>query len=89
MLIPTPLTKLATALGVALALTAAPLTGIAGDKDKRPITYVDPATGEVKETNKLLSEMSEAEKAQLTNDEIKALEELELNLKKKAEKPKY
>ncbi len=43
-------------------------------------TYLDPITGEVKEAQKLLSEMSDTEKALLSNDEYLALKELEAKL---------
>jgi len=40
-------------------------------------SYVDPVTGEVRTAEKLLSEMSDEEKAVLSNEEYKALKELE------------
>ncbi|MBX2848417.1 MAG: hypothetical protein KTR16_08855 [Acidiferrobacterales bacterium] len=44
--------------------------------------YTDPVTGEVKYAKKLLSEMTDTEKALLSNEEYRALKELEAKLKK-------
>jgi hypothetical protein len=44
-------------------------------------TYVDPVTGEKKVATKLLSEMTDTEKALLSNEEYRALKELEKKLK--------
>lgn len=48
-------------------------------------SYVDPVTGEVKQATKLLSEMTDEEKAVLSNEEYKALKELEDKINKAAE----
>lgn len=52
------------------------------DAEKR--TYLDPVTGEVKQATKLLSEMTDEEKAVLSNEEYKALKELEDKIKAQA-----
>ena len=45
--------------------------------------YIDPVTGEVVEYQKLLSEMTEEEKAKLSLDEMKKLQEIEAAQKTK------
>jgi hypothetical protein len=47
--------------------------------------YVDPLTGEVKQATKLLSEMTDAERSALSNEEYKALKDLEDKLKRRDE----
>jgi len=44
-------------------------------------SYVDPITGETKQAEKLLSEMSDTEKALLSNEEYQALKDLEARIK--------
>ncbi len=64
-----------------VAVMAVTLVGHAGDKkghDKR--MYIDPVTGESKKAVKLLSEMTDTEKALLSNEEYRALKELEAKL---------
>lgn len=76
-------------LAAVLALGAGALS--AEERAPAGKIYVDPVTGEVIEYQKLLSEMTEEEKASLTAEEIKKLEEIEAAAKAKAEleKPGY
>jgi hypothetical protein len=46
-------------------------------------TYTDPITGELKIAPRLLSEMSEAEKAALSAEETKFLEDIEAQVNKR------
>lgn len=48
-------------------------------------SYVDSATGEVKQATKLLSEMTDQEKSLLSNEEYTALQELEANANNEAQ----
>ncbi len=66
---------LATGLAALLASISAP--AMAGDEEKASKIYVDPVSGEVIEYRKLLSEMTEEEKAGLTDQERQKLEEIE------------
>ncbi|RBP51310.1 hypothetical protein [Arenicella xantha] len=71
---------LATCLATLLAVGSGSVYAEQSDKMQR--TYVDPLTGEVKQADKLLSEMTEAERSALSNEEYKALKDLEEKLKK-------
>lgn len=51
-----------------------------GGAKKAERMYTDPITGEAKYAEKLLSEMSDTEKALLSNEEYRALKELEAKL---------
>lgn len=69
-------TLLSTSIAAVLALTAS--FAIAQMEDDSALkTYTDPVTGELKVAPKLLSQMSEAEKAQLSDEERKLLEEVQ------------
>jgi len=67
-------TLLATSL---VALFSIGATSSFAEQTEADRSYVDPVTGEVKQAEKLLSEMSDEEKAILSNEEYKALKELE------------
>jgi len=84
------LCKAAALAALALALTFNTSIGFAEEKSEPPIaTSVDPLTGEIKKAPKLLSEMTEEERAKLTDKEIKALEELEAATQLENQPPKY
>lgn len=69
-------TLLSTSIAAVLALTAS--VAIAQMEDDSALkTYTDPVTGELKVAPKLLSQMSEAEKAQLSAEERKLLEDIQ------------
>ncbi len=76
-----PLRKilLSSSLIMMMAVSSAYALEATSDKAKR--TYVDPVTGETKQAVKLLSEMTDTEKALLSNEEYRALKELEAKLK--------
>ena len=65
---------LSTSIAIAIALASA--TVIAQD-DSAMKTYTDPVSGELKVAPKLLSEMTEQEKAALSQEEVKYLQEIE------------
>ncbi|GHA01346.1 hypothetical protein GCM10008090_08100 [Arenicella chitinivorans] len=75
---------LATAALAAITLIGAHAAsaGAPNTEDRR---YVDPRTGEVKHAAKLLSEMTDAERSALSNEEYKVLKDLEENLKRQNE----
>ena len=74
-------TILATSIATAMALSSA--VGFAQDElDSTVKTYTDPMTGELKVAPRLLSEMSEAEKAALSEDEKKILKDIEAQIEK-------
>lgn len=79
-------TLLATSIASALAFGAS--VAHAQTDDSQLKTYTDPVSGELKVAPKLLSEMTEEEKALLSNDERAYLEEVEAQVKKDAEKNK-
>jgi len=62
-------TLLTTSLAAIFSVGA--INGFAEQTDVQPKVYVDPVTGEVKEAPKLLSEMTDEEKATLSNEEYK------------------
>ncbi len=69
-------TLLSTSIAAVLALTAS--VAIAQMEDDSTLkTYTDPVTGELKVAPKLISQMTEAEKAQLSDEERKLLEEIQ------------
>jgi len=76
-------TLLATSIASALALGS--VSVFAQEDDSKLKTYTDPASGELKVAPKLLSEMTEQEKAILTDEERKYLEDIEAQVKKDAE----
>lgn len=73
---------------LALALTVGSTVAYAQADDSQLKTYTDPVSGELKVAPKLLSEMTEEEKALLSNDERAYLEEVEAQVKKDAEMKK-
>lgn len=75
-------TLLATGLVAVMAIASVSHAGDKKDQDKR--MYIDPVTGESKEAVKLLSEMTDTEKALLSNEEYRALKELETRLEQEA-----
>ena len=74
--ITTRLTKPLLSTSIAIALALASATVIAQD-DSAMKTYTDPVSGELKVAPKLLSEMTEQEKAALSQEEVKYLQEIE------------
>ena len=74
-------TLLTTSIAAAMALSSA-VTFAQVDADSEVKTYTDPMTGELKVAPRLLSEMSEAEKAILSEEEKQFLEDLEAQIKK-------
>lgn len=62
---------------------------VAQDVPQAKIVAVDQATGRVVEASKLLSEMSDEEKAAYTEEDLKILEAHEAELKKMTDKLKY
>jgi hypothetical protein len=77
---------LATSIASALALGSASV--FAQEDDSKLKTYTDPVSGELKVAPKLLSEMTEEEKALLTDDERAYLKEVEAQVTKDAEENK-
>jgi len=73
-------TLLSTSIAAVLALTASVAVAQLED-DSALKTYTDPVTGELKVAPKLLSQMSETEKAQLSAEERKLLEDIEKQIK--------
>lgn len=73
-------TLLITSIAAVMALSSAVAFAQAGD-DSKLKTYTDPVSGELKVAPRLLSEMSDAEKASLTNEEKQFLEEIEAQIK--------
>lgn len=72
---------LTTSVAAVMALSSAVALAQPAD-DSRMNTYTDPVTGELKIAPKLLSQMSEAEKASLSADEVKFLKEIEAQIEK-------
>ncbi len=72
-----------------LILTLSAGTSFAQGDPDIVITAIDAATGRVVEATKLLSEMTEEEKAAYSEEDIKILDAHEAELKKQAEMPKY
>jgi len=62
---------------------------VAQDVPQAKIIAVDQATGRVVEASKLLSEMSDEERAAYTEEDLKILEAHEAELKKMAGESKY
>ena len=77
-------TLLAATLVAAMAMASQAYAGDEKQKAKR--MYVDPVTGETKQATKLLSEMTDTEKALLSNEEYRALKELEAKLEEEKAK---
>jgi len=74
-------TLLTTSLAAILSVGA---LNACAEQAAEPKVYVDPVTGEVKEAPKMLSEMTDEEKALLSNEEYIALKELEDKVKVEA-----
>lgn len=72
---------------IAAALAFASSTAIAMDDDSKLKTYTDPVSGELKVAPKLLSEMTEEEKALLSDEEHAQLKEIEEKVKEQAQQP--
>ncbi len=77
-------TLLSASLAAALALATA--TAIAQDDATAMKTYTDPVSGELKVAPRLLSEMTEEEKAALSQEEVKYLQEIEALVQKEKER---
>ena len=75
--ITTRLTKTLLSTSIAAALALASASAIAQEDSTAMKTYTDPVSGELKVAPKLLSEMTEEEKAALSNEEVKYLQEIE------------
>jgi len=74
-------TLLTTSIAAVMALSsAAALAQNEGDSKLK--TYTDPVSGELKVAPRLLSEMSETEKAALSKEEVEFLKEIEAQIKK-------
>jgi len=74
-------TLLTTSIAAAMALSST-ISLAQSEDDSKLKTYTDPVSGELKVAPRLLSEMSEAEKAALSKEEVKFLEEIEAQIKK-------
>lgn len=72
-----------------LMLTLSTGISFAQSGSNTKITAIDPATGRVVEAPKLLSEMTEEEKAAYSEEDLKILAAHEAEMKKQAEMPKY
>ncbi len=77
-------TLLTTSLIALFAVAGANAIEDAAEKVDR--SYIDPITGETKQAVKLLSEMTDTEKALLSNEEYRALKDLEAKLNAEADK---
>jgi hypothetical protein len=75
-------TLLTTSIAAVMAVSSAVALAQASD-DSKLKTYTDPITGELKIAPRLLSEMSEAEKAALSAEETKFLEDIEAQVNKR------
>lgn len=74
---------------ITITLSAISAMSFAEPADRTPKTYTDPVSGELKIAPKLLSEMTESEKAALSPDEKRFLKEIEAQIQKeKKEKEK-
>lgn len=73
----TRLTKTLLSASIAAALALASATATAQEDSTAMKTYTDPVSGELKVAPKLLSEMTEEEKAALSEEEVKYLQEIE------------
>lgn len=78
-----PIRKTLLAASLAALLTTMASAAIAGDEEKAGKIHVDPVTGEVIEYSKLISEMTDEEKAELSDEERKQLEAIEAASKAK------
>ncbi len=74
-------TLLTTSIAAVMALSST-ISLAQSEDDSKLKTYTDPVSGELKVAPRLLSEMSEAEKAALSKEEVKFLEEIEAQIKK-------
>ncbi len=76
-----PTTKTLLLAGLITAFSFNTASALDGAEKQVERMYVDPITGEQKYAKKLLSEMSDTEKALLSNEEYQALKDLEAKLK--------
>lgn len=83
------LSKLIITSTIALSCALFTSASFAEEEAQAPSTTVDPLTGEITEAPQLLSNMSEEEKAKLSDEEIKALEDLEASLERNSETTQY
>lgn len=72
---------------IATAMAISGVSAFAKMSDDKVITYTDPVSGELRVAPKLLSEMSENEKARLSDQQREELEQIEKMLKKEVKKP--
>ena len=79
---PKPLTKTLLAATFVALFSMGATTSFAEKNDQQRKVYTDPVTGEVKQAPKLLSQMTNEEKAQLSDQEYKALKDLEAEINK-------
>lgn len=84
---PTDLNKklLSAAIAGVLALSATSALALEGESEIK--TYIDPATGQIQVAPKLLSQMTEQEKAALNAEEVRYLEKIEMLVEEKEKKP--
>ena len=73
-------TLLVSSIAITIALSSA--VALAQSDDSKLKTYTDPISGELKVAPRLLSEMSEAEKAVLTIREKQFLKDIEAQIEK-------
>jgi hypothetical protein len=78
---------LTTSIAAVMALSSAVALAQPAD-DSRLNTYTDPATGELKIAPKLLSQMSEVEKAALSAEEVEFLKDIEAQIEKEKKEMK-
>ena len=75
--IPTQLNKTLLSAGIASMLALNASNALAQEGATEIKTYVDPATGQLQVAPKLLSQMTDEEKATLNEEEVRYLEKIE------------
>ena len=75
--IPTQLNKTLLSAGIASMLAVSASNALAQEGATEIKTYVDPATGQLQVAPKLLSQMTNEEKATLNEEEVRYLEKIE------------
>ena len=75
--IPTQLNKTLLSAGIASMLAVSASNALAREGATEIKTYVDPATGQLQVAPKLLSQMTDEEKATLNEEEVRYLEKIE------------
>ena len=75
--IPTQLNKTLLSAGIASMLALNASNALAQEGAREIKTYVDPATGQLQVAPKLLSQMTNEEKATLNEEEVRYLEKIE------------